>query len=158
MKQEIEQNIELATLFMMLKDHGTTHIKVSFSGGGDSGMCDEATALPKGYVDEDNMLTFDESPSGTVECAGMPDLAPHLNAIADLVLPHIHDYDWWNNEGGSGIIIFNVTDFTYRADYSICGEDNADYKVDDDGDVDWDSAESDHEYDDYETTGTITIK
>jgi len=159
MKQEIEQNIELATLFMMLKDHGATHILVTFSGGGDDGACENAHAMLPKHVDENNNIAFEAwSAESELEEDGMPDIQNNLEALSNLVTPYLHDHDWWNDDGGSGHIVLNITNYSYNVEYSISGEDKAEYTVDDDGDIDYDSAEAEYEYDEYSSQGTITIK
>jgi hypothetical protein len=159
MKQEIEQNIELATLFMMLKDHGTTHILVSFSGGGDSGACEAAYAVHPEQIDEEGNITFEAwDAEGVLEDYEFPCIQDNLDVLADLVLPYLYDHDWWNNEGGDGHIVFSIIDHSFKVVYNICGEDTADYKEDEYGDIDYDSAEPEYEYDNYYVDGTITIK
>jgi hypothetical protein len=158
MKKEVEQNIELATLFMMLEDHGATHILVTFSGGGDEGVCDYAHALLPKHVDENNAIGFDAwSADSELEADGMPNIQPNLSALSELVTSYLHDHDWWNNDGGQGSIVFSLLDYSYNVEYSICGEDLAEYEVDEDGDVDYDSAESNHEYDNYSSAGTLKL-
>ena len=141
MKYTVEPNAKIGLLFMALKEHGATHIKITFYGGGDSGACEEAHALPlheysNYYPEIDYEMVQD---------------------LGQLVNPCIQEYDWWNNEGGSGDITIDLDDLSYDVSYEIAGEDTADYDVDENGDIDYDSAEPNHEYSQYSSTGTLKL-
>ena len=140
MKYTVEPNAKVGLLFMALKEHGATHIKITFYGGGDSGACEEAHALPE--HEDDNHY---------------PDITDTIDELGTLVNPYITEYDWWNNEGGQGDITINLDDLSYQVNYEIAGEDVADYDVDEDGDTDWDSAEPKHEYSDFTGAGTLKL-
>jgi hypothetical protein len=140
-----DAKIDLAMFIGTLKDHGATHLNCKFYGGGDSGEVESAFA----YRDEED------------NTEGIPDITnQQVNSmLSDWVSPHTHEYDWWNNEGGDGNIIIDLNDLTYETIYNICGEDKAEYEVDEEtGETDWESAEPNYEYDTFHGSGTIKIE
>lgn len=86
-----------------LKDHGVSIIYIEYSGGGDSGAIDDISYYDK----NDNDLTIDVD-------------ADIVNAIDKLAYRKLHNIeDWWNNEGGSGVMKINIDDLTYHVNNEI---------------------------------------
>jgi len=81
-------SLKTATLFAALKDAGVTNVEIRYDGGGDSGQVEdveyEGTNL--------DHITISDNFSGQLE-----DLATHI-------LEQHYDYDWYNNDGGYGVI------------------------------------------------------
>ena len=121
MSKKVEPNLELTALFMMLKDHGATHIVVRFSGSGDSGDFDEKYAIPNTLVNENNDLKEDIwSPAFDNLRKGMPEIpSDKEELLVDIANAYTKSHDWWNNDGGDGYIVINMTTLEYHTHYSI---------------------------------------
>lgn len=121
MTQKIEPNLELSTLFMMLRDHGASHVVVDFQGSGDGGSFEDMYAIPSSLVDEDGSLKHREWESEFTELhKGMPAIPQDKrNLIEDVADNYTKSYDWWNNDGGDGYIVINLETFDYYTHYSI---------------------------------------
>jgi len=121
MKKQVETNLELAALFMMLKDGGASHLVISFSGSGDSGAFDEMYAVPRKLVDEDGNITEQIWSSDFSEMTkGMPEIPSDKREMLENVADdYTKLYDWWNNDGGDGHIVIDLTELTYYTHYSI---------------------------------------
>lgn len=117
----IETNIELTALFVMLKDHGASHIVINFNGSGDEGAFDEMHAIPSKLVNEHGDLT-DSMYSGEFQEVSkmMPEIPKDkISLLEDLASTHTSAHDWWNNDGGDGYIVINMTKLTFHTHYSI---------------------------------------
>lgn len=82
------------------KDNGIETIKVSYSGGGDSGAIDEYI-----YYDKNKKTV------GSVELIN--DLEEYCYKITNNI------EDWWNNDGGDGIITINLLNGSYEIENNI---------------------------------------
>lgn len=95
---------------VMLRDMGYTHLRIAYSGGGDSGQIDEIDAqqIVDGKVVEENNLIDDE-----VEVS--------YEIIKDWVDSNLLNdiEDWWNNEGGYGEVLIDLSDLSYELDNNI---------------------------------------
>lgn len=87
-------SLKTATLFAALKDAGVTRVDIRYNGGGDSGQVDDVEYEGDG-IDESNLT---EKFTGDLE-----DLGYHI-------LEFYYNYDWYNNDGGYGSIVINLTD------------------------------------------------
>lgn len=80
-----------------LKDNGVVHLKVMYSGSGDSGGIDEVHYFDK----EDGLIEHDTI---DVDHSGIQDLCyPLLDGIED----------WYNNDGGDGTVSINLETLKY---------------------------------------------
>ena len=121
MSKKVEPNLELTALFLMLKDHGASHVVITFSGSGDSGAYDEMHAVPQTIVDDAGNLTestwsseFDEAVKPMAQIPG-----ESRNLLETLAEGNTDAHDWWNNDGGDGYIVVNMTDLTFHTHYAI---------------------------------------
>jgi len=93
-----------------LKDIGTAYVLIEYSGGGDSGCIDCTSALNS----ENNFINIHELPNHT-------ELQNILLNIADYfeesILSNIED--WWNNDGGFGTLILDLSDLSYKIENNI---------------------------------------
>ena len=125
--QEEKLKLSVADAFY-LKDLGVTEITINYSGGGDSGQIDSIEyANPKV---KGEFSTIPERILKAVESEGYR----LLNGIDD----------WYNNEGGYGTIVINVSDFEYAIDAhyyeeapSTYNEETGDYDYDYDNQGEW---------------------
>ena len=105
--------VELTSLLFRLADYGITGVKVKYDGGGDSGaiqwigytkqFCESPEAVDDN-VDEwegdSNLLNIDR------------DLYYEIEQFAEEKL--LNDIeDWWNNEGGFGVLCISVPSGKY---------------------------------------------
>ncbi len=122
MIKKIETNLELSAFFIMLKDHGASHILIDFSGSGDEGYYNAYHAIPISMVDTKTGDVTERSWSSEFEklTEDMPEIPPEKHDLLDdLVNPYTGQHDWWNNEGGDGYIVINLTTLSYHTHYSI---------------------------------------
>lgn len=93
-----------------LKDVGVAYVHIEYSGGGDSGCIDCTTALNS----EQEFINIHELPNHT-------ELQNILLNIADYfegcILNTIED--WWNDHGGFGELILDLSDLSYNIDNHI---------------------------------------
>lgn len=90
-------SLKTATLFAALKDAGVTRVEIRYDGGGDSGQVEDVEYEGDG-IDAINESNLTDKFNGDLE-----DLAYHI-------LEYHYGYDWYNNDGGYGNIIINLTD------------------------------------------------
>jgi hypothetical protein len=121
MKNKIEENIDLAVLFAALRDKGASHLLITFSGSGDNGDFDDVFAIPNSIVDDEGNITINHWQSDFEEaCEHMPNISSdHRDNLIELIDEHTKDYDWWNNDGGSGYIVIDLLKLTFYTDYTI---------------------------------------
>lgn len=92
-----KDDLEKAMFFSGLKDLGVKKLVAEYSGGGDSGGIDSVYA-ENNEGDHVNLT------------AGLFDTAE--NFMYEL-LSNRYDYDWYNNDGGSGTVYFDIDDLEY---------------------------------------------
>jgi hypothetical protein len=116
---------DMTGLLLQLADRGVTGIRVHYSGGGDSGAIDDINyttkALPK-----DEFLAFDFISELSVYGT---DVAPNLKDLDSGIYSDIEDFaqdrilndieDWWNNDGGYGVLCIMVPSGKYKINNNI---------------------------------------
>lgn len=117
---------DLTGLLLQLADRGVTGIKIRYEGGGDSGAIEDVvyTTQDLSRSDEDEAFEF----IAELELYGI-DQAPKLIDIASDLNSDISDFaeetilndieDWWNNDGGYGILAIMVPSGKYRVQNTI---------------------------------------
>lgn len=81
-----------------LKDHGVKKVTVNYSGSGDSGGIDEISYFDK----EEKEIRHD-------------DIKIDHDAVQDLCYPLLDGIeDWYNNEGGDGVITIDLDTLKYH--------------------------------------------
>jgi len=80
-------SLKTATLFAALKDAGVTNVNIRYDGGGDSGQVEDVE-----YDGENITTDLNDKFDGDLQ-----DLTTHI-------LEQHYDYDWYNNDGGYGVI------------------------------------------------------
>lgn len=139
------ERTHLAIGLSFIKETDITHAVLSFYGGGDEGGIEARYVVSAEMVDEDERLVNSPSSTKFIELSNaLPDVPDEFyEAIEDLAEGLYQEYDWWNNDGGSGYICIDLTTFQYCVKYDLVGEDTGTPPVDENGDPD---------YDDYEET------
>lgn len=116
--QEINATIPLDSSFdhilFNLGSQGFAAIKVTYQGGGDDGSIDEVGLIKIGEI------KFED---GKAEEIGDPELTPMEHNLRDLIENKVYDRilqsasDWYNNEGGGGILWISTLDRQYYGDH-----------------------------------------
>lgn len=84
-----------------LLDKGISRVNISYSGSGDSGAIDHIS-----YIDSQEEEQEIES--------------KYNDDIEKVVYPLLEDIeDWYNNEGGEGIVVLNLKEKTYTINNNI---------------------------------------
>jgi len=118
---------DMTGLLLQLADRGVTGIKIRYEGGGDSGAIEDVrytTMDLSKSIDEDEAFEF----IAELDLYGI-DQAPKLIDIASDLNSDISDFaeetilndieDWWNNDGGYGILAIMVPSGKYRVQNTI---------------------------------------
>lgn len=87
-------SLKTATLFAALKDAGVTRVEIRYDGGGDSGQVDDVEFFGDNLDGDDLNDMFE---------GDLQDLGYHI-------LEQHYNHDWYNNDGGYGSIVINLTD------------------------------------------------
>jgi hypothetical protein len=117
--------IDMTGLLLQLADRGVTGIRVEYSGGGDSG-CIDSIMYTTQTLDKDEEIAFDY-------ISELPtyghDAAPNLSNLDSGIYSDIEDFandkilsdieDWWNNDGGYGVLSILVPSGKYTIDNSV---------------------------------------
>jgi hypothetical protein len=104
---------EMTLLLLKLADAGVTGVKVSYSGGGDSGAIDAIsyTAEPCETPEDVEDICDDAYTSGS----NLSDIdSDAYKAIEDFAYQRLDDVeDWWNNDGGFGTLCICIPSGKY---------------------------------------------
>lgn len=90
-------------VIIKLKDIGVTYIESEYNGSGDSGQIDSIIYWTKGDGEQ------------------IKDIPNELHqVIENSFYKSLEDtMDWYNNEGGYGVIMFDLNDMTFKIDQHI---------------------------------------
>ena len=109
-------NQELFKAILELKEQHVEYIAISYSGGGDSGDIDDTYCYNKDanklYDDLDQWTNYNEN---QIDCT-VPE------TIIDYAYSKLVSYDmedWWNNDGGYGIMVIRLKDLKYKINNNI---------------------------------------
>ena len=106
-------------LLLKLADLGVTGIKIFYSGGGDSGALDDIVYTTKEIEDIDDINYLENFGN---EVVFLKDLDSALNQdienfATEKILSDIED--WWNNDGGYGVMLISIPSGDYKVDNTI---------------------------------------
>ena len=106
-------------LLLKLADLGVTGIKIFYSGGGDSGALDDIVYTTKKIEDIEDINYLENFGN---EVVFLKDLDSALNAdienfAEEKILSDIED--WWNNDGGYGVMLISIPSGDYKVDNTI---------------------------------------
>jgi hypothetical protein len=115
--------IDMTGLLLQLADRGVTGIRVEYSGGGDSG-CIDSIMYTTQTLDKDEEIAFDYISELPTYGA-----SPNLSNLDSGIYSDIEDFaqdkilndieDWWNNDGGYGVLSILVPSGKYTIDNSV---------------------------------------
>jgi len=97
------EELDKATLFIKLKELNVERITIDFSGSGDSGS-----------IDAIRLLDLDDN-----EIDNNGDLNESIEELGYDILENSFEYDWYNNEGGSGELTINLNDLKWSIEAEI---------------------------------------
>lgn len=106
-------------LLLKLADLGVTGIKIFYSGGGDSGAIDDIVYTTKEIVDIED-INYLENFGDHVDYLKYLESALNAdieNFAEEQILNEIED--WWNNDGGYGVMLIAVPSGNYKIDNTI---------------------------------------
>jgi hypothetical protein len=124
---------DMTGLLLQLADRGVTGIRVEYSGGGDSGAIDSIVYTTQ-TLDKDEEAAFDYISELYSYGAGA---SPNLTDLDSGIYSDIEDFandkilgdieDWWNNDGGYGVLSILVPSGKYKIESSIYTTSTEDY-------------------------------
>jgi hypothetical protein len=84
---------------MALEQRGIKEVRIPYDGAGDSGCTEDA-----------HFITIDGDEIDLEEFEAVAD------KIANHILDKYYDVDWYNNDGGHGVVTLNIVDKTWEID------------------------------------------
>ena len=131
-KQNNMTENEMTGLLLKLADLGVTGIKIFYSGGGDSGDIDDVvytTTKEVAFNDIMNLSTYGEDILYLADLDGYlrDDLIDFAN---EKILNDLED--WWNNDGGYGVMIIKIPSGKYEIANTIYVTDTEEFEHDGD--------------------------
>lgn len=131
-KQNNMTENEMTGLLLKLADLGVTGIKIFYSGGGDSGDIDDVvytTTKEAAFNDIMNLSTYGEGILHLADLDGelRDDLIDFAN---EKILNDLED--WWNNDGGYGVMIIKIPSGEYEITNTIYITDTEEFEHDGD--------------------------
>ena len=121
---------DMTGLLLKLADLGVTGIKIFYSGGGDSGALDDIVYTTKEIEDIDDINYLENFGN---EVVFLKDLDSALNQdienfATEKILSDIED--WWNNDGGYGVMLIAVPSGNYQINNTIYFTNTEEYNHD----------------------------
>ena len=127
-KQNNMTENEMTGLLLQLADLGVTGIKIFYSGGGDSGDIDDivyTTTKEASFDDIMNLTSYGEN-------------LLNLQTLDDELSDRIKDFanekilndleDWWNNDGGYGVMLIKIPSGQYEINNNIYTTDTEEFE------------------------------
>ena len=109
---------DMTSLLLQLADRGVTGIRVHYAGGGDSGAVEDINYTTQ-TLNEDDELAFEYvsqlSTYGTDAASNF--YSDIENFAQEKILNDIED--WWNNDGGYGVLSILVPSGKYKIENVI---------------------------------------
>jgi len=129
-KQNNMTENEMTGLLLKLADLGVTGIKIFYSGGGDSGDIDDVvytTTKEAAFNDIMNLSTYGEGILHLADLDGelRDDLIDFAN---EKILNDLED--WWNNDGGYGVMNIKIPSGKYEIANTIYVTDTEEFEHD----------------------------
>ena len=131
-KQNNMTENEMTGLLLKLADLDVTEIKIFYSGGGDSGDIDDIVYTTTKEAAFNNIMNL--------PCHGEDVL--YLQNLDDELADKIKDFanekilndleDWWNNDGGYGVMIIKIPSGKYEISNTIYVTDTEEFEHDGD--------------------------
>lgn len=102
---EQDKELKIKMLFIHLEEKGIVKIEIKFDGSGDSGSIDDE---PEFYTEGINgeLIKVDLALARKYDTED--DIGDQLIDLGYHILDKYYGYDWYNNDGGYGVININV--------------------------------------------------
>lgn len=124
---------EMTGLLLKLADLGVTGIKIFYSGGGDSGDIDDViytTTKEASFYDIMNLSNYGQEDILYLQNLN-DELADKIKNFAnEKILNDLED--WWNNDGGYGVMIIKIPSGEYEITNTIYVTDTEEFEHDGD--------------------------
>ena len=131
-KQNNMTENEMTGLLLKLADLGVTGIKIFYSGGGDSGDIDDVVYTTTKEAAFNNIMNLSNYGEGILYLADLDgELRDDLIDFAnEKILNDLED--WWNNDGGYGVMIIKIPSGEYEITNTIYVTDTEEFEHDGD--------------------------
>ena len=131
-KQNNMTENEMTGLLLKLADLGVTGIKIFYSGSGDSGDIDDVVYTITKEASFDDIMNLSNYGEGILYLADLngelrDDLIDFAN---EKILNDLED--WWNNDGGYGVMIIKIPSGEYEITNTIYITDTEEFEHDGD--------------------------
>jgi hypothetical protein len=123
---------EMTGLLLKLADLGVTGIKIFYSGGGDSGDIDDVVYTTIKEAAFNNIMNLSNHGEDVLYLANLDgELKDELTDFAnEKILNDLED--WWNNDGGYGVMIIKIPSGEYEIANTIYVTDTEEFEHDGD--------------------------
>jgi hypothetical protein len=110
---------EMTGLLLKLADLGVTGIKIFYSGGGDSGDIDDVVYTTIKEAAFNNIMNLSNHGEDVLYLANLDgELKDELTDFAnEKILNDLED--WWNNDGGYGVMLIKIPSGQYEINNTI---------------------------------------
>jgi hypothetical protein len=131
-KQNNMTENEMTGLLLKLADLGVTGVKIFYSGGGDSGDIDDVVYTTTKEAAFNNIMNLSNYGEGILYLADLDgELRDDLIDFAnEKILNDLED--WWNNDGGYGVMIIKIPSGEYEITNTIYVTDTEEFEHDGD--------------------------
>ena len=123
---------EMTGLLLQLADLGVTGIKIFYSGGGDSGDIDDIVYTTTKEAAFNNIMNLPSHGEDVLYLQNLNDeLADKIKDFAnEKILNDLED--WWNNDGGYGVMLIKIPSGQYEINNTIYITDTEEFQHDGD--------------------------
>lgn len=130
LKQNNMTENEMTGLLLKLADLGVTGIKIFYSGGGDSGDIDDIVYTTTKDVTFYDIMNLPSHGEDVLYLQNLNDeLADKIKYFAnEKILNDIED--WWNNDGGYGVMLIKIPSGQYEINNTIYVTDTEEFEHD----------------------------
>mgnify|MGYP001490607308 CR=1 FL=1 len=131
-KQNNMTENEMTDLLLKLADLGVTGIKIFYSGGGDSGDIDDIVYTTTKDVTFYDIMNLPSHGEDVLYLQNLNDeLANKIKYFAnEKILNELED--WWNNDGGYGVMLIKIPSGQYEINNTIYVTDTEEFEHDGD--------------------------
>ena len=129
-KQNNMTENEMTGLLLKLADLGVTGIKIFYSGGGDSGDIDDIVYTTSKEAAFNNIMNLPSHGEDVLYLQNLNDeLANKIKYFAnEKILNELED--WWNNDGGYGVMLIKIPSGQYEINNTIYVTDTEEFQHD----------------------------
>lgn len=119
---------EMTGLLLQLADLGVTGIKIFYSGGGDSGDIDDVVYTTTKEAAFNNIMNLSNHGEDVLYLVNLDDeLKDDLIDFAnEKILNDLED--WWNNDGGYGVMLIKIPSGEYEINNTIYVTDTEEFE------------------------------